>query len=57
MQSGIIIPPTEVVRYWHPRKGGWYHARLIREGRKWATIKEFGSGRQRRMLVGEIEHT
>jgi len=31
--------PQKIIRYWHPRKGGWYHAILIRSGRKWAIVE------------------
>ena len=29
----------QLVRYWHPTKGGWYTAALIKCGRKWATLR------------------
>jgi len=29
------------IRYWHPRKGGWYHARLVKLGRKWAALTDY----------------
>lgn len=28
-----------IIRYWHPRKGGWYHATLVRIGSKWAMVE------------------
>jgi hypothetical protein len=33
--------PTRLVRYWHPRLGGWYHAYLVRVGRKWVVVRDF----------------
>jgi hypothetical protein len=45
----------DYIRYWHPRKGGWYHARLIRLGRKWALVKDLaGSLRQHRIPVADV---
>ncbi len=33
---------------------GWYHAILIRVGRKWAIVREF-SGKRRRIAVADIK--
>ena len=35
------MPEIKLVRFWHPRKGGWYHARLVKLGRKWATLASY----------------
>jgi hypothetical protein len=36
-------PTKEIIRYWHPRLGGWYHgtvtATFLRKLREWHTVK------------------
>jgi hypothetical protein len=45
-----------VVRYWHPRKGGWYHALLLKKGRKWALVEDMGTKRlHHRVLVKNVQ--
>ena len=58
----IKATPGDVIRYWHPRKGGWYHALLVKQGRKWATVEPMiqhngvlvGPFKRRRIAVADI---
>jgi hypothetical protein len=47
-------PTTQIVRYWHPRLGGWYHAILIRKGYKWALVKELTRDQNHRVPVEDV---
>jgi hypothetical protein len=53
-----------IIRYWHPRKGGWYYATLAKAGRKWAYVKPLQSasngivmpeGRRRRVRIADVK--
>lgn len=54
--------PFTVVRYWHPRKGGWYHAELVKLGRKWAVVRPLlghnglvvAQGNRKRVAVADL---
>lgn len=43
-----------LVRYFHPRKGGWYHARILKAGRKWAVVQDLGSKARHKMALSEL---
>ena len=52
------------IRYWHPRKGGWYHGRLVKAGWKWAWVRPLqaasngivvAEGRRMRVPAGDIQ--
>jgi hypothetical protein len=47
-------PTTQIIRYWHPRLGGWYHATLIRSGRKWAIVQELTAQKRHRVSVADV---
>jgi hypothetical protein len=47
-------PTTQIIRYWHPRLGGWYHATLIRSGRKWAIVRELNRTVNHRVPVADV---
>jgi hypothetical protein len=47
-------PTTHIIRYWHPRLGGWYHATLIRKGYKWAVVRELTQDRRHRVPAGDV---
>lgn len=47
-------PTTTIIRYWHPRLGGWYHATIIRIGRKWAVVAELRNGQRHRVPVNDV---
>jgi hypothetical protein len=40
----------KIIRFWHPSKGGWYHARLVKRGRKWATVQPLGANQTRKRV-------
>ena len=40
-------------QFWHPSKGGWYAAILIRKGYKWAVIVDI-SGRRKRVAASDV---
>lgn len=45
---------NNIVRFWHPAKGGWYHATLIKSGRKWARVRALGNGHTRRVSIQDV---
>lgn len=47
--------PNTIVRYWHPRNGGWYHGSIIKTGYKWATLRPLGKDKTKRVHVKDIE--
>jgi len=50
------IKSNDYIRYWHPRKGGWYHGRLVKAGRKWAWVRPLQAASSKmRVPVGSIE--
>lgn len=52
------LTEQEYIRYWHPRKGGWYQAKLVRLGRKWATLQDYWPGsnpRRYRVPVANVK--
>ena len=44
-----------IIRYWHPRLGGWYHATLIRSGYKWAVVAELTTGKRHRVPASDVK--
>jgi hypothetical protein len=51
--------PTRLVRYWHPRLGGWHHAELIRiddKGRKgkFAVVRDCGRSQRHSVPANDI---
>lgn len=34
-----LFRPGIIVRYWHPRKGGWYTATILKFGHKHARLR------------------
>lgn len=48
-------PTKQIIRYWHPRLGGWYHATMIRNGYKWAVIAELVTGKRRRVPISDVK--
>ena len=46
---------AKLVRYYHPRKGGWYHAKVLRQGRKWAVVEDLGNKSKHRIAVAELK--
>ncbi|HEX3156817.1 MAG TPA: hypothetical protein VHV32_19465 [Candidatus Angelobacter sp.] len=44
-----------IIRYWHPRLGGWYHATLIRSGYKWAVVQELVSPKRHRVAISDVK--
>jgi hypothetical protein len=54
----LSLSPGQLVRYWHPRHGGWHHAVLLRLGPKWATLRDCSPDSHRRpwrMRAADIE--
>jgi len=50
------MPKLKLIRYWHPRKGGWYHAVLIKVGRKWATVQDYWpSPKRHRIPIADVK--
>lgn len=46
---------AQLIRYWHPRKGGWYHAILIRKGYKWAVVRELAADKKHRVSISDVQ--
>lgn len=53
--SQIEKSQTRIVRYWHPRLGGWYHAYLVRVGRKWVVVRDcWHNGHNHRVAKDDV---
>lgn len=48
-------PTKQIIRYWHPRMGGWYHATLIRSGYKWALVQELVTPKRHRVAISDVK--
>jgi hypothetical protein len=65
MPEQKVTKGYKLIRYWHPHKGGWYHAVLHKAGRKWAVIEPLGAHngflvtadkpKRKRMLMSDIK--
>ena len=43
-----------LVQYYHPKRGGWYYAYMIKAGRKWARLAVIPTRRSVRVPVRDV---
>jgi hypothetical protein len=55
----LKLAEGKMVEYWHPRKGGWHRAWLIRAGHKWATVQKIvpKGAAHRRIPMGNVRES
>jgi hypothetical protein len=53
-------PELRIIRYWHPRLGGWHHAYFVRTedaGRKgqFAVIRDLRTQHSQRVAISDVK--